>query len=714
MIPRRIRTIIITSLALAIALSAPPVRSQNAPDAAKESPAATKPKPPGPDPDPKAAVTTKDPTVPVEELELLVKPLTVQELQNEAAGWLLLLKAKSQEISNAEIAIKRQLQSINKQKEASDAITKAKDSLKTAEESLSKAAPGSPEYEAANKKVEEAKENLKKAQSAVEQAKDAKKDLQKDKSLQEAVNKAKKSDALETAKKALETLKKDREAVAAGSQPYQEATKKIDTLEKAIKSVEDAKNAEKEAKPNTPEFKKASEKIAQTEQELKKILETVEGKTAPPDTTKKSAEELKKAEKVVDSTKLEGDKPSQSPNIANEKEKLQDKGKKLEKASEQLDKNAESEAKLKNQLVANVTELQSDRTAIVDRFKAVLTELERKGGDPKPYQQYIESVSIVIVDAKDTQGVGVRLLSWLKSGEGGLRWASNIGKFVGIVLVSAIVSQILGAIVYGSSKKIGGTSELLRQFIVMVIKRGGIVVGVLIALTALEVSLGPILALLGGASFVLAFALQSNLGNFASGLMIMFNKPFDVGDEVKVSGVWGYIDSITLANTKIKGFQGHMFTIPNNVVWEGTIENLTHSQKRKVVIWLRVAFDQGLERVEKILLETIKSHPKILSEPAPATVPWAVEDYYLSVGVNGWTKTEDFWPVYMDVIRMLQDRLNKEGIGVAAIPAQTLLFSDESPLVSQRISNGDVPSLPGEKAQNLLQGAIASEGSADN
>jgi small conductance mechanosensitive channel len=194
------------------------------------------------------------------------------------------------------------------------------------------------------------------------------------------------------------------------------------------------------------------------------------------------------------------------------------------------------------------------------------------------------------------------------------------------------------------------------------------------ALTALGVSLGPLLTVLGGISFVLAFALQSNLGNFASGLMLMFNKPFDVGDEVKIGELWAWVDSITLANTKLKGFGGQIYTLPNNEVWGSTIQNLTHGKNRKIVIWLRISFAQNLPELEKLAIETIKSVPGVLENPAPFTFVWNIEEYYISVNVQGWTTKEDYWNAYAETIRRLQKALDEAGIGVAAIPAHKVLL----------------------------------------
>lgn len=255
----------------------------------------------------------------------------------------------------------------------------------------------------------------------------------------------------------------------------------------------------------------------------------------------------------------------------------------MEKASEKLQENAKKEADLKNQLVDNVTNLQDAQIEIIDRLNVVLGALEQKGGDSKPYRSYIEAITKTDIDVNDTQSLFLRIVAWVKSDQGGLRWIGNLVQFVAIIVFFGIASQMLAATA-DKTLKMSRVSQLLRDFVVVSVKRGGIFIGLLMALTALGVSLGPLLTVLGGVRFVLAFALQSNLGNFASGLMLMFNKPFDVGDEVKIGELWAWVDSITLANTKLKGFGGQIYILPNNEVWGSVIQNLTHGKNRKVLI----------------------------------------------------------------------------------------------------------------------------------
>jgi small conductance mechanosensitive channel len=696
----KIRAIILTAVVCVAVVWTTPVRSQEqeqepAQDANTAKVEQVEPEKPG---DPKAATTTKDINIPVDELKILLKPLTLEELGDETAAWMLVLQKKAHEISEAEVTIKRQNQAISQQQEGVDALEKAKKALEAAEQAQKGAAPGSPQYQEGTKKVEEAKESLKKAQSAVEKSKTTKAELKQDETSNKTLEKAQKTGDLETAKQTLDKIKADRDKTVAGSLAYSEATKTIEKLEAAIKAFESAQEAQKGAEPDSPEYEQATQQLEKADEALKQLLKDIGGTVIG-----QSSQEGENATAAVANTEIKNngeEKVAGDPGVVNNQQNLQQKQQELKTTTENLQKSTDAESAAKNQLVVTVTELQSQLTAIDDRFNAILEELEKKGGDPKPYRKYTQAVMSIEVDTKDTQGLGVRLLAWAKAEEGGMRWVGNTGKFVGIVIVSIIVSQILGAILNRLMKLFGGTSRIMRQFIVMLVKRGGVVVGFLVALTALEVSLGPVLALVGGLSFILAFALQSNLGNIASGLMIMAYKPFDVGDEIKLGSLWGWVESITLANTKIKGLDGQMFNVPNNTVWGDTIENLSHSETRKFTHWLRIGFEEDLGKVEQLLVEILKSHPKVLAVPAPSTQVWSIEDYYISLKADGWVNKEDFWTVHSDVIRMIRQRFYSEGIQLAAIPKSMDVGEPDN-------SNGNIPYLISETSVHPGAGSLS-------
>ena len=631
------------------------------------------------------AITTEDPEIPVDELKLLVKPLTLSELETEAAAWQVLLKQKVQEISDAEIAVKRQNRAIDKQLEAANALEEATQALEAAQESQSVATAGSPEYEEAARKVEEAQENLKKAQEAVEEATTTKQELQEDEALSSAIEEAQETSELELAKEVLENAKKEREKMDAWSYEYEDITDQIYSLEIAIETFEDAQEIKENALPDTWEYDDATQQLEAARDSLKQATEAIEGANASPsNSTEQSSGNLNQAANVLENTEIEGNletKVASSVNQLESPENIEQKQEQLEEATEQLQENAEADSELKNQLVSNVTELQAERTAIIDRFEIVLDELAKKGGEINSYNNYIKAVSGIEIDLQDTEGLSVRLMGWLKSEEGGLRWAMNLGKFVSIVVASIVISQIIGLILNRSLKKFGNTSDIFRQFVVVLVQRGGVVAGCMIALTALEVSLGPILALVGGASFVLAFALQSNLSNLASGLMLMVYKPFDTGDEVIVGDIWGYVDSITLANTKIKGWKSEIISIPNDTVWGSIIKNLTAEDTRKGSITIRVPFTQSLPEVKRILVEIGESHPLTLKV---GTFVWEYGEYSVMIMFSFTAKSSDFWTVWEDLLIRVQERFEQEGISIA-LPTEVRIEGE---------SNQKIPQLP--------------------
>ena len=168
------------------------------------------------------------------------------------------------------------------------------------------------------------------------------------------------------------------------------------------------------------------------------------------------------------------------------------------------------------------------------------------------------------------------------------------------------------------------------------------------------------------------------LGNFASGLMLLVSKPFDVGDEVKVAGYWAYVHSISLANTKLKDFGGNIITLPNNTVWGGDIINYTHADLRKVQLGINVKFTQDVEQIQAIWKDITDSHPKVLKDPGAGIFPWsATYDYKMWIGLSAWSTTEDYWGVYVDLLKALQKQLEEKGIELTA-PVQEIKIDGAS------------------------------------
>jgi small conductance mechanosensitive channel len=207
-------------------------------------------------------------------------------------------------------------------------------------------------------------------------------------------------------------------------------------------------------------------------------------------------------------------------------------------------------------------------------------------------------------------------------------------------------------------------STLLRNFLINTSKRGVLLVGLLVAVNALGVPMGPFLTVIGAAGFVVAFALQGTLSNFASGLLLLLYRPFDVGDVVDVAGVTGKVNAMTLMSTSLRTPDNKIVVVPNNSIWGSVITNITGSDTRRVDMVFGIGYDDDIAKAEKILGEIIGSHELVLENPEPVIKLHELADSSVNFVCRPWSKTGDYWAVYWDVTRSVKERFDAEGISI--------------------------------------------------
>lgn len=230
----------------------------------------------------------------------------------------------------------------------------------------------------------------------------------------------------------------------------------------------------------------------------------------------------------------------------------------------------------KTKLFEHATALGDERVGLTDRVNIVLAALERKGGARTDYDTYVNAVSGLAVSVQPTDATGLAIVvkKWLLSPQGGIRYGRNILMFLGTLIVFRVLAAVAGGIVKRALSAVKTVSQLLRDFTVNTVRKVTMFVGFVVALSMLEVNIGPFLAAMGAAGFIIGFALQGTLSNFAAGIMILLYRPYDLGDTVTVAGQTGVVDSMTLVSTVVKNKDGHIVTIPNSSIWGGTITNL--------------------------------------------------------------------------------------------------------------------------------------------
>ena len=160
-------------------------------------------------------------------------------------------------------------------------------------------------------------------------------------------------------------------------------------------------------------------------------------------------------------------------------------------------------------------------------------------------------------------------------------------------------------------------SHLLRRMIVSTVRNLVIIFGVLLAISQVGISLGPLLAGLGIAGFIIGFALQDTLSNFASGIMILLYRPFDVGDVVDAGGVRGKVSHMSLVTTTFMTFDNQKLVVPNNSIWRAVITNVTAQTTRRVDLVFGISYGDDIDKAEKVLHEIVDAHDAVLEDPEP-------------------------------------------------------------------------------------------------
>ena len=318
-----------------------------------------------------------------------------------------------------------------------------------------------------------------------------------------------------------------------------------------------------------------------------------------------------------------------------------------------------------------------DLDRIADRVEVVLNALDAKGGDAEAMRTYAGSVTTADLDASDIEALWPTFKTWLLDAEGGIAVGLAIVYFLLILVLSFILARILGRLTRKALEHMRGASKLLVNFLSNLVRKIVLIVGFVVALSFLGVNIGPLVAAIGAAGLVVGLALQGTLSNFASGILILLYRPFDVGDSVDVAGgVGGKVDAMTLVSTTILTFDNRRIVVPNNNIWGETITNLTALPTRRVDLTFGVGYGDDLDKVMAILLDVCKQHPLVLEEPAPNIRVVAHGDSSVNLICRPWVKTEDYWSVNWDLHKIVKQRFDAEDVTIPFPQRDVHLFQE--------------------------------------
>lgn len=319
---------------------------------------------------------------------------------------------------------------------------------------------------------------------------------------------------------------------------------------------------------------------------------------------------------------------------------------------------------LKAVLAEQVEEQQQIIIAITDRMKAAIEIVKRRGGDAQSFVDYIASSTGRKLNFSDLTVLRAQLRQWAASPSGGRMVVRKAIIFVAVVGLFWLIGRAAGLLTRYASRRIPRSSTLLGPVLAGIVEKITIVIGAVVAAGAVGVDTGPLLAMIGATGLVIGLALQGTLSNFASGILILLNRPFDVGDVVDAGGVFGKVEAMNLVSTTVLTFDNQLMLVPNNQIWNSVITNVTGKKTRRVDLTFGIGYGSDLARATSILEDVLRGHPKTLDNPAPVVRVNELADSAVNLIARPWVRTADYWDVYWDLTREVKERFDAEGVSI--------------------------------------------------
>ena len=244
-------------------------------------------------------------------------------------------------------------------------------------------------------------------------------------------------------------------------------------------------------------------------------------------------------------------------------------------------------------------------------------------------------------------------------------WSLDAGKHILFAIVVYIVGHYLIKLLnyllirFMERRKVEVGVETFVKSVVNITLKGLLIVMVVGALGVNTTSLAALLASFGVA---VGMALSGNLQNFAGGLVILFLKPYKVGDWIEAQGIAGTVQSIQIFHTILLTADGKLVYVPNGSMSSGSITNYTQKPTRRAEWTIGIEYGEKVEKAREVALEVIQADSRIEKEPSPEVWLKDLGNSSVDLIIRCWVQSSDYWPVMFEVREKIYNAFNEKGI----------------------------------------------------
>lgn len=238
-------------------------------------------------------------------------------------------------------------------------------------------------------------------------------------------------------------------------------------------------------------------------------------------------------------------------------------------------------------------------------------------------------------------------------------------------LACAIIVWIIGFIVIKGITKLlkksaafGRLDTNVQAFVSNFIGTALRIIVIVTSVIILGVPQASVIAVLGSCGLALGLALQGGLSNIASGVIIMFCKPFHVGDFIVSGDISGVVKNIGLYYTLITTPDNRDVSVPNSSLANSTISNLSTQAVRRIDFDFKIAYTSDIDLCRKVLLATAQLNDMISKETEPEVFVAEHGDSAVTMKLRVWCAAENYWTVYFDMWEDVKKAFDKFGIEI--------------------------------------------------
>ncbi len=261
-----------------------------------------------------------------------------------------------------------------------------------------------------------------------------------------------------------------------------------------------------------------------------------------------------------------------------------------------------------------------------------------------------------------------------------------IGVEYGVDIVGAIVLLVVGWTVAGwlrrvirrTLDRVPALDETLKPFIANLVRYAVLIFVLIAVLNQFGVQTTSIIAILAATGLAIGLALQGMLANVASGVMLLFLRPFNVGEYVEAGGIAGTVVEIGLFNTKIKTSAGPGLVVPNSKIWDGPITNFSRNPTRRFDIAVGIGYDDDIDGAMALLKGLLTGDDRVLDDPEPMVVVKELGDSAVIINLRAWTRSGDYWATVWDLNKEIITELQAAGYSIPFPQRDVHIISGEA------------------------------------